>query len=251
MSQDEARARRFRVFSSAIGWLIAGVFAAATVLEWIPWVAQGGDGTVGMDFVLYRDAAQRWLSGGPFYQPYQLAGPYVVSPGDILYPPPTLILFAPFTVLPAVLWWAIPLVVTGWLVWWHRPSPLAWAGIAIGLWFPTTGVTLVHGNPFLWAAMAVALSTRWHWPGVFVVLKPTLLPFAAINLRNRSWWIALGGLVVLCLPFAAMWPDYITVLRNAKDPSGIAYSLGQFPYLAVPVFAWLGSTRRIPGLKAD
>ena len=28
----------------------------------------------------------RWWSGGPFYEPRQLAGPYEVTPGDILYP---------------------------------------------------------------------------------------------------------------------------------------------------------------------
>jgi len=228
-----------------LGWLLAVVFVLLAVVNWWPWVAQGGDANVGMDFVLYRDATQRWLAGGPFYEPYQLVGPYLVSPGDILYPPPALILFVPFTVLPALLWWAIPLVVTGWLVWWHRPSPIAWAGIAFALWFPTTGVTLLHGNPFMWATMAVALSTRWHWPGVLVLLKPTLLPFAAINLRHRSWWIALAGPIAVSIPFAAMWPDYIAVITNATDPSGIAYSVGQFPFLSIPVFAWLGSTRRL------
>ncbi|HEY8800460.1 MAG TPA: hypothetical protein VIM20_07655, partial [Candidatus Limnocylindrales bacterium] len=27
---------------------------------------------VGVDFGLYRDVTVRWLSGGPFYEPYQL-----------------------------------------------------------------------------------------------------------------------------------------------------------------------------------
>ena len=56
---------------------------------------------IGVDYLLYRDAAARWLAGGPFFEPYQLAGPYPISAGDILYPPVALWLFVPFTVLPA------------------------------------------------------------------------------------------------------------------------------------------------------
>ena len=71
---------------------------------------------VGVDYVLYRDAAARWLAGGPFFEPYQLAGPYAISAGDILYPPVGLWLFVPFAVLPApvaaVMWWAIPIGIT-------------------------------------------------------------------------------------------------------------------------------------------
>src|SRR5262249_12098765 len=69
-----------------------------------------------VDADLYREAAVRWSGGGPFYAARQLAGPYEITPGDILYPPVGLWLFVPFTFLPdalaMVLWWAIPLGVT-------------------------------------------------------------------------------------------------------------------------------------------
>ena len=53
------------------------------------------DQPFGKDVALYRDAASRWLAGGPFYEPRQLAGPYEVAHGDILYPPVGLWLFVP------------------------------------------------------------------------------------------------------------------------------------------------------------
>ncbi|MGH2465165.1 MAG: hypothetical protein ACRDGI_06875, partial [Candidatus Limnocylindrales bacterium] len=65
---------------------------------------------VGVDYRLYIDTATRWLNGGPYFQTYQLSGPYSIRAGDILYPPVALILFVPFTVLPALLWWVLPLV---------------------------------------------------------------------------------------------------------------------------------------------
>ena len=50
----------------------------------------------GVDFTLYRDVTIRWLGGGPYFEPYQLAGPYQISAGDVLYPPVALWLFVPF-----------------------------------------------------------------------------------------------------------------------------------------------------------
>ncbi len=66
-----------------------------------------------IDYRLYMDATERWLRGGPFYEPYQLAGPYTISAGDILYPPVALWLFVPLSFLPACMWWLVPLGATG------------------------------------------------------------------------------------------------------------------------------------------
>src|SRR5690348_5487772 len=73
---------------------------------------------LGGDMNLYLDAARHWLGGGSFYLDRQLAGPYEITGGDVLYPPVALALFVPFTVLPAVLWFAIPLAIVGWTVVW-------------------------------------------------------------------------------------------------------------------------------------
>jgi len=58
---------------------------------------------LGVDFSLYRDVAARWLAGGSYFEPHQLAGPYTIEVGDILYPPVGLWLFVPFAVLPGAL----------------------------------------------------------------------------------------------------------------------------------------------------
>lgn len=81
---------------------------------------------VGVDYQLYVDATTRWLSGGPFYPAYELAGPFANTDHDILYPPVAILLFAPFTVLPAILWWAIPLGLVVWVIYCLRPDPVVW-----------------------------------------------------------------------------------------------------------------------------
>ena len=212
------------------------VFAA----DWVEWARLGGDSTAGRDFTLYRDATARWLSGGAFYESWQLAGPYTVVHGAILYPPPTLVLFAPFTILPAVLWWALPLGAVAGVIAYHRSRPLALLGVVFCLLYTGVAVRIVNGNPMIWAMAAVALGTVWGWPAAFVVLKPTLAPFALIGLRRRSWWIASAGLAVIALAFLPLWSDYVAVIRNARDPLGPLYSVHELPALWVPLLAWLG-----------
>jgi len=194
----------------------------------------------GADLHLYLGATSRFLDGGSFYLPHELAGPFVVQVGDILYPPVTMLLFAPFLVLPEFLWWAIPLGVTGWCVWSLRPSVLGWAGIVACLVLPYTVPLILAGNPGMWTTAAVALGLRYGWPAALVLVKPTLLPFALIGANRRSWWIAVAGLGLLSLPFLPATIDYLAVLRNAQSPDGLLYSFGNVPMMLIPVVAWLG-----------
>jgi hypothetical protein len=195
----------------------------------------------GVDYRLYTAATTRWMAGGGFYEPLQVAGPYVPwGLPSILYPPTTLLLFVPFTILPAVLWWAIPIGIVAAVMVGHRPHPLAWPAIAMCLWFPTTAEVIYAGNPVLWIVAALAIATRWPAAAVLVLLKPTLAPFALWGIRCRSWWLALACLAAVSLVFLPMWVDYIHVLLNARDPNGLLYSLNQVPTLLVPVVAWLG-----------
>ena len=57
------------------------------------------NGYGGIDYTLYMDATRRWLAGGSFYEPYQLAGPYPIQMGDVLYAPNAMPLFIAFTAL--------------------------------------------------------------------------------------------------------------------------------------------------------
>jgi hypothetical protein len=205
----------------------------------------------GVDYRLYRDATERWVSGGPFYEPYQLAGPYPISAGDILYPPVALWLFVPFSVavgpvvaaLQWVAWWLVPLGIVAGVVLALRPRPAAWPLIALCLANPTTLLKIWTGNPVIWSMAALALavvgSSRFTAP--FVLLKPSLAPFALFGIHRRSWWAGAAVLVLLGLPFGAMWADWLTSLANSQG-GGLLYSSLEFPMLLLPLVAWWART---------
>lgn len=234
---DEDRLRR--------GALILSIAVFAVPLLFVAITPNALEQPVGVDYVLYRDAAARWLAGGPFFQPYQLAGPYDISAGDILYPPVGLWLFVPFAILPAplaaVLWWSIPIGITAWAAWRLRPRPQAWPLIALCLAWPTTPLKVWTGNPVIWAVAAVALGTLYRWPSVFALLKPSLFPFALFGANRRSWWLALAVFIAMSLPFGQMWGDWAASVVNSRG-GGILYSSLEIPMLLLPIVAWLGRT---------
>jgi hypothetical protein len=200
----------------------------------------------GSDREIYVGAAQRWLAGGPYFYPEQLAGRYELAVGHVLYPPPALLAFAVLSVLPAVLWWLIPVGIVGAVIVYQRPAWWAWPLIAACLGFQWSVMLLYTGNPTIWLAAAVALGTVWGWPAVAVFLKPTLLPFALLGIRRRSWWLAAALGLAVSIPFGAMWLDWIHAVTNAYGwRVGPLYSLGDVPWLAAPVIA--GAARRRSG----
>jgi hypothetical protein len=221
---------------------IAIVTLAAAALAWIGVLSNRtslGD-LPGVDFRLYRDAAAGWLAGGPFYPASQLAAPFSVTEGTpILFPPPVLILLLPFTVLPAALWWVVPLTITAWVLWRLRPSAIAWAIIGIALWFPNTIALIVAGNPAIWSLAALALGALYGWPSVLAAIKLTIAPLALFGCWKRSWWATLAIVAVVSALFAPMWPDYLIVLANTRAPLGVLYSVGNVPMLLIPIVAWL------------
>jgi hypothetical protein len=201
---------------------------------------------IGVDFVLYRDVAARWLGGGPYFEPYQLAGPYEIRAGDVLYPPIGLLLFAPFAVAPAAiawaLWWGIPLGAITYAAWRLRPRPAAWPLMALCVAWPTTLLKTWTGNPVIWCVAALALGTLWAWPSVVVLLKPSLAPVALFGARRRSWWLALAVVAVAAIPFGSLWADWVASVLNSRG-GGILYSTLEVPMLLLPLVAWLGRTR--------
>ena len=200
------------------------------------------------DRILYANAARDWLAGRGFYESYQLAGPYDIRSGDILYPPPMLLVFAPLAILPDVLgfalYYAIPLGITVATVVWLRPSVVGWPAILFCLWWPTTIVVVAGGNPGIWLMAFMALGCLWRPLSVLVFLKPTLAPFALFGANRRSWWIALAVLGLVSLGFLPLWPDFVRASVNARGGGGIFYSIGQAPMLFLPLAAWATSTRR-------
>jgi hypothetical protein len=205
---------------------------------------------LGVDFELYRTVAARWLAGGPYMEPYQLAGPYEITAGDVLYPPVALVLFVPFAVMAAplawALWWALPIASVGWAIRTLRPRPVAWPLIALCVAWPTTLLKTWTGNPVIWSVAALSLGVLYAWPSVAVLLKPSLAPFALFGARHRSWWLALAVFIAVALPFGTLWIDWLTAVRNASG-GGILYSVLEIPMLAIPLIVWAGRTRETEG----
>jgi hypothetical protein len=228
--------------------LFATILVAALWMEQYKWVA-------GVDRALYRDAALRWLDDGLWYRAEQVAGPYEIVMGHILYPPTALVLwFVPAAFLPDALWWAIPLTVTAAVIWQHRPAPWSWPLMAACLAFPWSAVLVASGNPTIWIAMFIAVGTLWRPAFALVLLKPSLFPFAFLGMRSRGWWFAVAGIAVLSLAMLPMWVDYIRVLVNARGSmASIWYSARDVPLLVMPLVAWAASRRHPvrPGKPAE
>lgn len=198
------------------------------------------NGYGGIDYTMYMDATRRWLEGGSYFHPYQLAGPYPVQMGDVLYPPNVLLLFIPFAILPAVvsavLWWGIPLGVTAAMLWRLRPAPVAWPFLALCVFWPPFVARIVAGNPVMWAMAAVALGFLVRWAFLGVLIKPSLFPFALLGVRDRWWWVGLAILVAVSIPFGYLWVEWVVATTNATG-AGLLYSMQDVPILLLPVIA--------------
>ncbi len=193
------------------------------------------------DLVGYLDGARRFLETGSPYLPEQIAGPWQLGPHSFIHPPPALVLMVPFLWLPAILWWAIPLVVTIGLVALWRPQPWTWPLIALCLLWPRSPGLILTGNTDLWATMFVALGVQFGWPFVLLVIKPTFAPLALLAVRARPFWIGVVVCAIAMLPFLGLWFQYIPVVRNTDVDA--TYSLLNLPLVAIPVIAWFGRTR--------
>jgi hypothetical protein len=230
---------------------LAGVFVlfgAKILLE--RWLLFDRMGLIGVDLEIYLGYARRFLDTGSMYAATQLAGPYPGQPyvsGPIpadmpsLYPPTTIYLFAPFLVLPPILWWVIPLGVVAYVLLHLRPARATWPVIVLPLITPDFAAGLVTGNTGMWLLAGVAGGVVWGWPAVILLIKPFLAPFALSGARMRAWWIGLAVAAALSVPLTASWIAYPTVVANAR---GIDYwPLGYVPMLLAPIVAWIGRDR--------
>jgi hypothetical protein len=229
--------------------LVFAVLEATVVLR-LAFSLQGGV-AVGMDYGIYMDRTHDWLAGDGFYRGRQLTGlPYEILNGDSFYPPTMLYLLVPFALgLPALLWWLIPVAIIGAALLSLRPPMWTWPIMAFTLFLPRTAAVFVLGNPSMWMIAAMFAGVAWGWPSALLLLKPTLAPFSLLGIRRRAWWITVGVLALLSLPFGAMWLDYATALMTAQNARGLEYTMGEWPLMIAPMAAWVGQQtfrRRTP-----
>jgi hypothetical protein len=233
---------------------VIGVLVTLTVVGWLlVIVTQSGwlSRSFAIDYAIYMDGLDRWRLAGEWYRARQLLGPYPIELGDILYPPVLMYLLFPFRYLGPVLWTAIPAAIVVSAVIRQRPALWAVALIAACLAWPYTPAKFVFGNPVIWGAAALAVATFRNWPAAFLLIKPTVIPFALFGIRDRRWWLLVAVLAVASLPVLYDTLRYPEVLLNAQtNPidgrGGPFYSITEYPLLCIPLLAWLGRRRPKP-----
>ena len=239
------RAARLGRFAAAVVACVILAFAGYELSIVVPRAVSLG-APLGVDFHQYLDHTRRFLENGSFYLEHQLHGPYLIQPGDSLYPPAILYLLVPFLVIPQVLWWVVPLGLMAALVVTSRPKPWAWPLLALVVADPRTMEIVIYGNPAMWIGAAVAGALFWSWPGALVLLKPSLAPFALIGIRSRGWWLTLAVGLVLSAPLAGLYVQFAHVLLDSNG--SLSYSLPDVPFVTAPLVAWLARTR-VPRLR--
>ena len=105
---------------------VAVIFAVAALIVVLPW-AQVLE--TNPDYV-------HWLASGSWYATRQLAGPYGIESGDVLYPPQIPHLLIPFRVLPPMLWWVVPAALGAWGLRSMRPPAWSWPLLLLCLAWP-------------------------------------------------------------------------------------------------------------------
>lgn len=224
------------------------VLVVCSYLALLRWQTYETIGYVAVDYRIHLTFAQRFVDTGSMYLPLQLAGPF--DPQSALtgfdshpsmYPPHAAYLFVPFLVLPAFLWWAIPLGLSAYLIASWRPAAWAWPILAMMAFNPVTVTGYIVGNTTIWLVALVGAGLRWGWPAILITLKPSLLPFALIGIRHRSWWVAGIVLALLSLPLLGQWFAYLEVVQNAQTT--LLYSLGSVPMMLLMIVAWLSRSR--------
>ncbi len=156
----------------------------------------------GADYSVYMEGARRWLSGGAFYQPF-----------TVFYPPIALLLFVPMSVLPAAVWWVIPVGAIAYVA--VRQCRSDWQRVALLAALADFAlVPLASGNGSLWVAAGIVAGNRWGWPAAFIVLKPNLAPWALVGARRRAFWVVLAGLALVSLLMLPLWFDWLHALQT-------------------------------------
>jgi len=187
--------------------------------------------TLGCDYLAYDGAARLWLSG---QTPYDVSVSSAGSCGTYQYPPPFLLLAAPFTLLsPSAATWVfiaglslcVPLAVLAMPV--PVPARLITLGLAGTSWPVLFAIKVGALGPFLLLLFALA----WRWLdrpariaaataiGAFAKVLPALLGvWMLLTGRWRAAAITVGMALAVAVPWLLLqpgvWRDYLAVERT-------------------------------------
>ena len=195
--------------------------------------------TLGCDYLAYDGAARAWLSGQP---PYDISVTSAGGCGTFQYPPPFLLLIAPFTLLPpATATWVfilllalcVPLAVLAMPV--PAPARLITLGLAGTSWPVLFAIKVGALGPLLLLLFALA----WRWLdrparlavvtvlGALAKILPGLLGvWMLLTGRYRAAALTVALAVIVALPWLVLKPGYwIDFLVVERIVSGTAISV--------------------------
>lgn len=214
------------------------LFVAAWLLIYLRAALGGWLGAhLGWDFGHYLVATERWLSQGSPYDPRFIAEPFVYDDIAFIHPPVALVLFAPFLLLPAVLWWTLPLAIVGWILWAYRPSAIGLTAILLIIALPLTLEKVLVGNSIMWVTAFVGLGIRFGWAWALLIIKPLFAPLILLGAADRRTWIGLVAVALFSGMFGTLWLEWAETVRNFRGPP--AYTLLDLPMALIPIVAWL------------
>ena len=222
----------------AVGLAAAGILVlTVTTAAWI-----GLEPAWAYDFRAYFDAALRLLASGSPYQAETLGGPFRPGPGGLyLYSPLLAVALVPLTALSeetaALVWLVLHIGALG-LACAAMPVPgrlrLATFGVA-ALSAPVLDDLRLGNVSLIVTLLAVA---AWRWldrplgsicVAMSLAIRPTMGMLGAWWLLRGVWrpavWTALAAIVLflVTLPLLGIgaWADYLVVLRNIGDVTGV------------------------------
>jgi hypothetical protein len=194
------------------------------------------------DLKAYLHAAERLAHGTSMYVPETLAGPFRPGPfGLYLYAPPLAVALLPFTAITvavaADVWLVLRLVLLVATCWLMPVRPrLRLLTFVVAAFTSPVLIDLNLGNVSIIVAFLSTVAWRWldrplgsAAMAATMSLRPTLGIFLAWWLIRRRWvalaWALASGivLILITLPFAGIgsYTDYLAVLRNLGDVSGV------------------------------
>ena len=211
-----------------------------------------GVANLGYDYQAYSQAAHRILDGAPLYDlSVNVAGGFAIY----LYPPPFVLAFLPFALLPdqAALWqWeavAIGSIVTGIAIL-PVKTRVRWIMLVLSIisWPVLYSILLGQVGPLLFLLFAIG----WRWrdnpvvlgisiaAGALIKVQPIiLLGWAGLTGRWRAVTISLATMAIAALVATivfgpGVWSDYFALLGRVNSsvttPNG--YSVGAILYKA-------------------
>jgi hypothetical protein len=240
MTGAEVRGRDRRLL---LAMALAAVGALWLVAAFV--VLPGGEGW-GYDYRAYADAAQRLAETGTLYQDETLSGPYRPGPyGLYMYAPPLGLAVGPLAGLEleaAVgLWFLLHVAALAGAC---LLMPVeAWIRLTVfGLAALSFAVLrdLALGNVSV--LLLLPLAVTWRWldrpvgsvaQALAMAIRPMLGVMLVWQLLRRRWqalaWTLASGVTLglLTLPFVGLagYGDYVVVLRNLTDVTGVEHNL--------------------------